>query len=296
MSRSEPVLPPATCIAATGAILGEGPVWVAREQALYWLDIAGRAVHRIDPATGEATRWQTPFRITAIAPRAAGGFVAGSEHGLVLIDEGMTRFDVLADPETHLPGNRFNDGAVDPAGRFWAGTMDDAEEQASGALYRLDPDLRWSRHDEGYRVTNGPAFSADGRFLYHTDSAARLIYRFVLGVDGGLSGRELFARFGPADGHPDGMAVDRDGCLWVAFWDGWCVRRLSPEGRIVASLPLPVQRPTSCAFGGADLDRLFITSATIGLDHAALAGQPLAGGLFVVDPGVCGVPVPSFAG
>ncbi|MDB5688511.1 MAG: hypothetical protein JWL91_387 [Sphingomonas bacterium] len=277
-------------------MLGEGPVWIAREQALYWLDIAGRTVHRYDPATGEATRWPAPFRITSIAPRAEGGFVGGSERGLVLIDASLGRFDVLVDPEPHLPGNRFNDGAVDPAGRFWAGTMDDAEEQATGALYRLDADLGWSRHDEGYRVTNGPAFSPDGRILYHTDSAARRIYRFALGGDGGLSDKRILAHFGQADGHPDGMAVDREGCLWVAFWDGWCVRRLSPEGEQIGLLPLPVQRPTSCAFGGADLELLFVTSATIGLDEAARSAQPLAGGLFLAQPGVAGVPVTAFAG
>lgn len=281
---------------AGGDVLGEGPVWVAGERALYWLDIKGLKLHRYDPVTGAGASWPTPFRIGSIAPRAAGGFVGGGEHGLVLIDAAIARFDIVADPEAHVPGNRFNDGALDTAGRFWAGTMDDAEEQALGALYRLDADLRWSRHDDGYRVTNGPAFSPDGRFLYHTDSAARVIYRFRLGADGSLGEKTRFARFGQADGHPDGMTTDREGCLWVAFWDGWCVRRLSPDGATLALLPLPVQRPTSCAFGGADLDRLFVTSATIGLDDAARAAQPLAGGLFMAAPGVSGFAVPPFAG
>lgn len=277
-------------------MLGEGPVWVARERALYWVDIKGLRLSRFDPVTGARANWATPFRIGSIAPRAGGGFVGGSEHGWVLIDAAITRFDILVDPEPQLPGNRFNDGALDPAGRFWAGTMDDAEEQATGALYRLDGDLGWSRHDEGYRVTNGPAFSPDGQFLYHTDSAARTIYRFRLHADGSLSDKTVFACFSYADGYPDGMTVDRDGCLWIAFWDGWCVRRLSPEGVPTGHLPLPVQRPTSCTFGGADLDRLFVTSATIGLDDAARAAQPLAGGLFMAMPGVSGVAMPPFAG
>jgi D-xylonolactonase len=294
--RSEASSPVVHCAVDAGDVLGEGPVWVAAEQALYWLDIAGRRVHRFDPVTKAVATWPTPFRVTAIAPRAAGGFVGASERGLVLIDGGFTRFDRVADPEADRPGNRFNDGAVDAAGRFWAGTMDDAEEGASGALYRLDADLGWTRHDDGYRVTNGPAFSPDGRFLYHTDSAARHIYRFALAADGTLSGKRLFAHFNQADGHPDGMAVDRDGCLWVCFWDGWCLRRLSPEGAVLAEVQLPVQRPTSCAFGGRALDRLFITSATIGLDDAARAAQPLAGSLFAVDPGMSGVPVAVFAG
>jgi sugar lactone lactonase YvrE len=174
--------------------------------------------------------------------------------------------------------------------------MDDAEEQATGALYRLDPDLSWSLHDEGYEVTNGPAFSPDGRFLYHTDSAARIIYRFELHEDGSLGEKTRFAHFSRADGYPDGMTVDCDGCLWVAFWDGWCLRRLSPDGEFLSLLPLPVQRPTSCCFGGAGLDQMFITSATIGLDDAARAAQPLAGGLFLVEPGATGVAGALFTG
>lgn len=296
MSRFNTPLIAVTCVVPCGDLLGEGPVWVAGEPALYWLDIKGLRLHRYDPATGHTASWPTPFRIGSIAPRQGGGFVGGSEHGLVLIDAAIARFDVVADPEADLPGNRFNDGAVDLAGRFWAGTMDDAEREATGALYRLDPDLRWSRQDDGYQVTNGPAFSPDGRFLYHTDSATRTIYRFRLGADGSLSDRNCLARFGEADGHPDGMTVDSEGCLWVAFWDGWCVRRLSPEGLPVAILPVPVQRPTSCAFGGEGLTQLFVTSATIGLDEAARAAQPQAGGLFIAEPGVAGIAMPPFAG
>jgi sugar lactone lactonase YvrE len=283
-------------VVPSGDLLGEGPVWVAAEQALYWVDIKGLKIHRFDPATGERRSWPTPFRIGSIAPRAGGGFVGGGEHGFVLIDAAIARFDVVADPEPDLPGNRFNDGALDVAGRFWAGTMDDAEERATGALYRLDADLRWSRHDAGYQVTNGPAFSPDDRFLYHTDSAEREIYRFAIDQAGSLRDKTRFARFGQADGHPDGMTVDREGCLWVAFWDGWCVRRLAPDGAVLALLPLPVQRPTSCTFGGPDLRQLFVTSATIGLDDAARAAQPLAGGLFMAEPGVSGFAVPPFAG
>jgi sugar lactone lactonase YvrE len=286
----------ATCAVASDDVLGEGPVWVADQRALYWLDIKGLKINRFDPVTRDRASWPTAFRIGSIAPRVGGGFVGGSEHGFVMIDATITRFEILANPEPHLPANRFNDGALDPAGRFWAGTMDDAEEQATGALYRLDADLSWSRHDGGYQVTNGPAFSPDGGLLYHTDSAARTIYRFRLGADGSLSDELVFAQFGEGDGYPDGMTVDREGCLWIAFWDGWCVRRLSPEGVRIAHLPMPVQRPTSCTFGGPDLDRLFVTSATIGLDDAARAAQPLAGGLFMATPGVSGVAMPPFAG
>ncbi len=297
---SSPLFPkPAVhCVDAAAALLGEGPVWVGGEAALYWVDIKGLRLHRFDPASGEARCWPTPFRIGAIAPRADGGFVGASERGFVFIDAEISAFRVIADPEAHLPGNRFNDGKLDTLGRFWAGTMDDAEETASGAIYRLDPSLRWSRQDSGYKITNGPAFSPDGRFLYHTDSALRTVYRYTLDGQGEGAARDktVFARFGMADGYPDGMTVDQEGCLWVAFWDGWCVRRLSPDGAPIGAVELPVQRPTSCVFGGPGFDQLFVTSATIGLDAAALAAQPLAGGLFVAAPGVRGIAPPPFAG
>ncbi|MDB5715377.1 MAG: putative gluconolactonase [Sphingomonadales bacterium] len=286
----------ARCVSTTRSVLGEGPVWSVTKQALYWVDIKGLRIHRLDPLTGDAINWPTPFRIGSIAPRRDGGFIGASEHGFVAIDATFSRFDIIADPEASRPGNRFNDGKVDMGGRFWAGTMDDTEEQATGALYRLDADLRWSLQDDGYRVPNGPAFSPDGRFAYHTDSAERVIYRFEIGDDGNLAAKHEWAHFEQADGHPDGMTVDGEGCLWVAFWDGWCVRQLSTLGETIAMIPLPIQRPTSCAFGGAALDRLFITSATVGLDEAALAAQPLAGGLFVIETGITGCAPPPFAG
>ena len=283
------------CVADCKAVLGEGPLWVAREQALYWVDVKGRLVFRRSKE-GALTSWDTPFRIGSLAPRASGGFVAGSERGLAFVDLEQGRFEPFADPEPDRPGNRFNDGKTDRRGRFWAGTMDDAEEQFSGALYRLDPDLGWSRIDDGYKVTNGPAFSPDGRLIYHNDSARQIIYAFDLSDDGDVSNKRVFARFGDGDGFPDGMTVDAEGCLWVAFWDGWCLRRFSPAGECIRTMRMPVQRPTSCAFGGADLDRLFVTSARIGLDEKSLAMQPYAGGLFVLEAGVSGLAEAPFAG
>jgi D-xylonolactonase len=277
-------------------VLGEGPIWLAAEQALYWLDIKGLALNRFDPASGAVERWPTPYKVGAIAPRAAGGFVAATETGFVMVDTPGGEWRMLADPEPHLPGNRFNDGKVDTAGRFWAGSMDNSEADASGSFYRLDPEGSWTTVRTGYRVPNGPTFSPDGRWLYHTDSALSTIYRFAPGPDGSLGEPTVFAHFDHADGYPDGMTTDAEGHLWVAFWDGWCVRRLSPDGKVVATVELPVQRPTSCAFGGPNLDRLFVTSAAIGLDASALAVQPLAGGLFMGDVGVRGLPATPFGG
>jgi sugar lactone lactonase YvrE len=283
------------CIADVHAVLGEGPVWVEREAALYWLDIKGRKILRIEEA-GERREWPTPLRVGSLAPRASGGFIAGTEDGIAFIDLEQGRFDVVERPEQHLPENRFNDGKVDRGGRFWAGSMDDTERSATGTLYRVDPGLACTAIDSGYKVTNGPAFSPDGGTMYHNDSALQVTYAFDVDGEGNAVNRREFARYGEGDGYPDGMTVDADGCLWIAFWDGWCVRRYSPAGDCVAKIEVPVARPTSCAFGGRALDQLYITSASIGLDEPERAGQPSAGGLFVVAPGVRGLADVPFAG
>jgi xylono-1,5-lactonase len=283
------------CVADVGALLGEGPLWVARESALYWLDIKGLKIFRLDGA-GAVRHWDTPFRIGSLAQRAGGGFVAGTERGLAFVDLNAMRFEPFANPEPDRPGNRFNDGKVDREGRFWAGTMDDAERDATGALYCLDPDQSIARRDDGYRVTNGPAFSLSGRRMYHNDSGRQLTYVFDLDEAGVPSNRRLFARFGPGEGYPDGMTVDSEDCLWMAFWDGGCVRRFSPDGECLATIAMPVRRPTSVAFGATALDRLYISSASIGLSDEERRQQPCAGGLFMLDPGVAGVAETPFQG
>jgi sugar lactone lactonase YvrE len=282
------------CIADVKAVLGEGPIWDAREQAVYWVDIPEKRVFRWSEADG--TRTVAGDRhICSLLPRETGGFIGGGYDGFLEIGPDLA-VSVIADPEPELADNRFNDGKVDRAGRFWAGTMDRTEREASGSLYRLDPDLRWTRIDSGYRVTNGPAFSRDGRTMYHTDSARQVVYAFDLGKDGRASNRRVHLQFGEGDGYPDGMTVDAEDCLWIAFWDGWCVRRFSLAGERIAELRVPAQRPTSCAFGGANLDRLFITTASRDLTSEELAAQPYAGGLFMTSPGVTGIAEPLFAG
>jgi sugar lactone lactonase YvrE len=283
------------CVANVHAVLGEGPVWVERETALYWLDIKGLKIFRLDSGGG-LKEWSTPMRVGSIAPRASGGFIGGTENGIAEIDLDSNRFEIIFDPEKDLPGNRFNDGKLDRQGRFWAGTMDDAERADSGTLYRLDRDLSLIAFDRGYRVTNGPAFSPDGRFMYHNDSARQVTFRYELDANGEAGKRKSFVQFGKGDGFPDGMTVDSEGCLWIAFWDGWCVRRYSPEGEWLETIRMPVQRPTSCTFGGRDLDRLYISSARIDLDEQEIQMQPNAGGLFMVTPGVQGIKDVPFAG
>ncbi len=283
------------CIADVRATLGEGPIWVEREQALYWVDIPEKKLFRWSEADG--TQVIDPgLHVCSILPRARGGFIGAGYDGFLDIDFDQDRIGLIGNPEPELDTNRFNDGKVDREGRFWAGTMDRFEREDSGSLYRLDPDFDWTRVDSGYRVTNGPAFSLDGRTMYHTDSAIQRVYAFDLAADGTVSNRRTFLQFGEGDFYPDGMTVDSEDCLWIAFWGGWCVRRFSPTGERLQEIAVPAQLVTSCAFGGPEVDRLFITTASRGLSPEELAGQPQAGGLFMTVPGVRGVPEPLFAG
>jgi xylono-1,5-lactonase len=283
------------CVADVHAVLGEGPVWVARETALYWLDIKGLKIFRLSD-DGQVDQWETPLRVGSLAPRKSGGFIGGTEDGIAIIDPTSDHFELVAEPEKHLPDNRFNDGKVDRRGRFWAGSMDDTEKESTGSLYCVEPDLSWAAVDGEYKVTNGPAFSPSGDIMYHNDSARQVVYAFDMDSSGKPGERRVFMQFGPGDGYPDGMTVDAEGCLWIAFWDGWAVRRYSPKGEWLQTIRMPVARPTSCAFGGRDLDRLYITSASIGLDESALEMQPNAGGLFMITPGVRGLADAPFAG
>lgn len=272
------LLEPARCVAPVAARLGEGPLWDPRIAQLLFLDIKGGRLFVHDPERGDTQSFAVDGMVSALGLAADGGYVCAYEGGFARLelDGDAVRLAPLHDPEPDRPGNRFNDGKVDPRGGFWAGSMDDAERATTGAWWRLDPAGDVGRLLDGFHVTNGPAFdSARGR-VYLTDSAAQTV--FVAESDGGrLANRRVFLQFGAGDGYPDGMEVDAEGCLWIAFWDGAAVRRLSPDGALLETLPLPVPRPTSVVFAG---DRLFITSASIGLDQAALAAAPLSGGVF----------------
>ena len=284
------------CLVTGDTLLGEGPVWVAREGALYWVDIEGLRIFRWTEGSGAVDTWTPPFQVASLVPAADGGFLAGTVHGFAHIDPASGYYRPLARPAAEPPGNRFNDGKVDRHGRFWAGTMDDAQRVRSGALYRYGSDAGHIAIDAGYHVTNGPAFDLAGARMYHTDSGAQTIYAFDLDADGNAVGKRVFAQFGQGQGHPDGMTVDADDCLWVAFWDGWCLRRFDRDGQQIDELTVPVARATSCAFGGGDMRTMFITSARTGLTRAELETQPLAGSLFAVTPGTGGVAEIEFAG
>ncbi len=286
------------CVSPPGARLGEGPLWDAERGLVWWVDIKAPAIHAHHAATGTNHVQPLSFRISALGLAADGRLVGACDHGLVRLavarDLRVTSIEVLARIDEPA-GNRFNDGKVDAAGRFWVGTMDDEERAPRGSLYRLGRSGKADMVRTGIMVPNGPAFLADGTMLI-TDTACRAITAVTLDDEGNLRGERLFARFTRAQGYPDGMTVDDADHVWIAFWDGWCLRRLSPEGEIVSEIPLPVQRPTCPTFAGCELDRLYVTSATVGLSKETLACQPLAGGLLALAPGIRGRPSACFAG
>src|SRR5262245_12025072 len=187
---------PVQCVADVHAVLGEGPVWVARERALYWVDVDGRRIFRLD-GSGKLSAWETPFRVGSLAPRTSGGFIAGTDQGIAEIDPESGRVDAVVKPDGMLPNDRFNDGKVDRPGRFWAGTMDDRELEPRGTLYLVEQGARLTQVDSGYRVTNGPAFSPSGDIMYHNDSARLVTYVFDIGADGAATNRRTFLKFNP---------------------------------------------------------------------------------------------------
>ena len=284
------------CVWEADAELGEGPVWIAEEGALYWVDILAPAVCRYTPSTGARRTWPMPRPIGSLIPRSSGGFVAGFDDGFALLDLEEERVSPLVNPEPDRPGNRMNDGKCDAAGRLWAGTMDAAQKDRCGALYRLDPDGTCTRMDDDYLVTNGPAFSLDGSVMYHTDSAERTIYAFDVTADGEISGKRPFVVLPEEAGYPDGMTVDAEDHLWLGHYAGARLSRFDPTGALVSQIPMPVSNVTSCTFGGPDLDMLYVTTAAVGLDPAARAREPLAGGLFEISMDVTGLPAARYGG
>jgi D-xylonolactonase len=277
------------CIWPLGATLGEGPLWDARSGVLWFVDIKQGRVHRHDPATGAQTTIEVGGSPGFILPADDGGYVIGNGDTLQRFD-GERVTGTIA--QLSLPDNhRFNDAAVDPKGRLWFGSMDNAEKAATGVVHVHDGGVI---HIAGgdCAITNGPAISGDGRWLYHVDTLGGLIWRFDISGDPLLRDGTVFARIDPADGNPDGVTIDAEDHVWVGLWGGWCARRYAPDGTLVQTVELPVANVTKVAFGGPDLKTAFATSARIGIAAEALAEQPLAGGLFAFPVDVPGVVVP----
>ena len=281
---------------------GESPVWQAAEQALYWVDIPARELCRWSPATGQLSRWQAPEMLACVAMMpAANTWIAGAESGLFqleLKDGGQVGFERLAAVSHALPGMRFNDGRCDRQGRFLAGTMlmNMAAGASVGCVYSYESHSKMTKLLDGFITPNGMAFSPDGRTMYLSDSHPSVQSVWAFDYDTGTgtpSNRRLFIDMQPLPGRPDGAAVDADGGYWICGNDAGLVHRFTPDGKLDRSLAVPVKKPAMCAFGGAGLDTLFVTS--IRPEGVDLSDQPLAGGVFALRPGVRGLPEPVFS-
>lgn len=280
------------------ALLGEGPVWDGLSNRLFWVDIEGGRLHALEPESSSTHVWEVGCRVGAAVPREQGGMILATEHGLELFELADSRRQLLVAPENEPPTNRFNDGKCDARGRFWAGTMSMIRTPRAGSLYLLEPDHTVRRVLSDVTTSNGLDWSEDHRTMYYIDTPTMLVRAFDFDLENGtLDHERIVIRFSEGVGRPDGMTADAEGMLWIAHWDGGRVTRWDPDtGRLLQTVSLPVARVTSCAFGGADLDTLYITTARHGLDAQQQEQQPHAGSLFALRPGVVGRPAHRYAG
>jgi sugar lactone lactonase YvrE len=284
-------------IGGTVDLLGESPIWSEREQALYWIDIRGRLVRRLDTDSGEVDgeldSWPMPELAGSLALRPDGNILVALASQIALFRPARGSLETIAAPHKGEDGMRFNDGRCDREGRFWVGSMHDIDRRPTGTLYRLDargcvPMLG------GVAVPNSLAWSPDGRIMYFSDGVEPVIWSFPFSMDGELGPRREFARLDA--GLPDGATVDADGCVWSAHYGGGRITRYRPDGSIERVVEMPVSQPTCLAFGGPDLATLYITSAAQNLSAEERASQPLAGAMLALEPGVHGLPEPFFLG
>ncbi len=280
--------------------LGEGVIWSPLDASLYWADFFSQKVYWMNLDVGVVRDWTPPMAVGSMVPRRQGGLIAACTEGVAFIDPDSGYFELVVRPEPQRPKNHYCDAGVDRSGNFWTGSWhkDDSAHNPSDAtvaFYRVTPGLDCRRIDDGYFVTNGPVFSLDGKIMYHTDSLLSKIYRSELAADGTIIERSVFHE---APGQvPDGMVVDAEDTVWVAMWRSSCLRRLSKEGEIMDECPMPVTQPTKPVFGGRNMDRLFVISASLFFDDDQRAREPLAGGLFEIsNSGAKGVPDEFFLG
>ena len=286
------------CVTDTSAILGEGPIWDAQSGALWWVDILGKRLHRFDPALDQDEGFDVGEMIGTVVPRSSGGVALALESGFALFDVEKGTLEHIADPEADQATNRFNDGKCDPAGRFWAGTMSQAEEPQRGALYSIEADGTVVKRLSDVSISNGIVWSSDARTMYYIDTPTMQIDAFDFDLESGaISNRRPVVRVPREMGYPDGMAIDSEDRLWVGMWGGRKIVRFDPQsGEAVGEIEVPTDNVTACAFGGPDLQDLYITTARVGLADDQLVTQPDAGSLFRTKVDVPGVKSTAYAG
>lgn len=298
--------PPITCLVDSKDRLGEGCFWDSRTGAIWWLDVVlPSRIHKFVLNTGQHRTWHFSEMVSAMAMREDGSLIAGCEFGIKTFDPATGALTAINHPDTDQPQNRGNDGACDAMGRFWFGTMqqniapDGADldiTQDSGRLFRIDKNFKSTVMETAIGVSNGPCWSTDNRIFYFTDSRAQIIWAYDFNLDEGtISNRRVFSDI-KTHGYPDGATVDAEGFLWSARWEGACVLRFDPKGRLDRVVPMPARRPTCVCFGGPKLDTMFVTSASLHVAKADMARHPLQGGLFCFNPNVKGFEKHHFAG
>lgn len=273
------------------AVVGEGVYWDADRQILYWVDILAKQVHLFDPATCKDRCIQLDQYIGAAVPTTDGDLMLAMHHGFARLNPVTEALTPVCDPEHHLPDNRFNDGKCDPAGRFWAGTMQLEGKIATGALYCLDPDFSVHKFADSIGISNGLAWGIDNETMYFIDTTQSEMVAFDYDIEtGAISRRRTAIRFSNEFSHPDGMTIDEEGMVWVAFFGSGCVARWNPNNaNLLRKIHFPVTLTTNCTFGGPELDTLYVSSCRFTLTPDELAKQPLAGGIFRVKLGVRGI-------
>jgi sugar lactone lactonase YvrE len=281
------------------AELGEGSIWDYRTKQLYWVDILKCELHRFTPGTGADEVFPVGQFVGTVVPCLSGGVVIALKDGIHHLDTqtGVTR--LLADTERNETGNRFNDGKCDPQGRFWVGSTSlNCDVPGAGNLYCMDTDHSVRQMLTGLTISNGLVWTEDGKTMYFIDTAAQAVWGFDFNSrTGEITRKRTVVAIPESEGFPDGMSIDSRGMLWIALFGGGKVSCYDPgTGQKLAEVQVPASRVTSCAFGGEFLDQLYITTARMGLDEAALAREPLAGGLFVAKPGATGIKASLFGG
>ena len=288
------------CLTEQPMLLGESPIWHAAEQLLYWVDALKPALYALDPLTGQQQSWKMPALIGSIAPREQGGLIAAIGCGIAFIDlpSGAVKMQKIINPA--LVGKHLNDGKCDRQGRFWCGEVSHDKQQPTGKLYRFDLDQTLQVMENEIALFNGPCWSPCNRYFYYTDYfKQRTIFRYTFDASSGkITAAMPFIRIAKDDlGIPDGCTIDSEGYLWSAKWNGYRITRYSPEGQLDLEIPLPVQRPTSCIFGGKNLDTLFVTSASQDVGEPQPLADVAAGKLFAITlTNICGIIETPFKG
>lgn len=278
------------------AVLGEGAIWYGN--VLYWIDIETGKVCIFNPEEGTNREISVGQKVGTVVPRQKGGVAVALEHGFALLNLETEELTMLSDPEADLPQNRFNDGKCDPAGRFWAGTLSMGKERNSASLYVMETDHSVRKALGNVSTSNGIVWTSDQKTMYYIDTPTSEVWAFDYDIETGhITNQRTVITVPEEQGHPDGMTIDTNDNLWIALWGGSSVSHWDPRtGSRINIYPVPASKVTSCAFGGTNLDELYLTTARIGLSREELDREPHAGGIFCIKPGARGVPALTFGG